>query len=443
MQLPLDRARRKAYWRLTPLLFASFVISYIDRANVSIAKLTMVNDLPGFDNAVFGLGYSMFFAGYVLLEIPSGLIVERWGASRWIGRIMITWGIAAAAQAAVRTPNQFYVARFLLGLAEAGFVPGVIVFISHWFPARDRGRVTAIFFAGPPVAQLVNPKISNFLLTIGTPDAPVLGLVGWQWLFIVWALPAIGLGLLVLFVLPDRPRNARWLDDDEREALQAELAREKESRAHMTFAQALRNPRVLVIAGSYLCAVVAFYGLDFFVPSILSRWYGLDMSTLTWLLVLVAGASLVGQLFTGWNSDRVRERRLHAAVPLALAAGALALVPYSRGNLAFTVTLFLLATVGTKAYLPAFWCLPTLFLSGVAAAGSAGFINTIGNLGGLVGSYGVGKIEAATGSFEGGMYFIAAAAAVAAVGLSTLRFGSRRQVHSGEISRDVYRTDDL
>jgi len=422
----LDRARHKAYLRLTPLLFVSFVIAYIDRANISIAKLAMVKDLPSFDNEVFGLGYSLFFLGYVLLEIPSGLIVERWGASRWIGRIMITWGIFAAVQAFIRTPTQFYVVRFLLGLAEAGFVPAVIVFLGYWFPARDRGRVTALFFAGPPVAQLVNPKISNLLLTIGVDgNPPQLGMVGWQWVFIAWALPAVALGLVVFYLLPDKPGKAHWLTDEERTALEDELKLENSKHAHMTFAEALRDKKVLTIALSYLCAVIAFYGLDFFVPSILGKWYGLDLSKLTWLLVLIAGASLVGQLFTGWNSDRMRERRLHTVIPLALSAVCLALVPLSKGNLTFTVALFLLATLGTKSYLPSFWSLPSLFLTGTAAAGSAGFINTLGNTGGLIGSYAVGKIEAATGSFDAAMYFIAFAAALASFGFYSLKIGNR------------------
>jgi len=179
------------------------------------------------------------------------------------------------------------------------------------------------------------------LLTIGLPpNQPLFGMVGWQWVFIAWALPAVLRGLVVYFFLPDKPNKARWLTGEEREALQDELAREHATHAHLSFGQALRDKKVLVIALSYVCAVIAFYGLDFFVPSILGSWYGLDMSTLTWLLVLVAGASLIGQVFTGWNSDRLRERRLHTAIPLALSAVALALLPFSRGNLTFTVTLF-------------------------------------------------------------------------------------------------------
>src|SRR5215510_7655409 len=206
----LDRARRKAYWHLLPLLFLCYVIAYVDRANVAIAKLTMTRDLPNFDNAVIGLGAGLFFIGYFLLEIPGTLLVERWSARKWICRIMLTWGIMAALTAAVKTPIQFYSVRFFLGLAEAGFFPGVIVYLTHWFPMRDRSRALAYFFVATPLAQILSPKISNALLKIGTDEvvnglpvhhAPVLGLDGWQWIYISWGIPAIALGIAVLFLL--------------------------------------------------------------------------------------------------------------------------------------------------------------------------------------------------------------------------------------------------
>src|SRR5437867_5348902 len=237
LSLPaLDRARRKAYGRLLPLLFLCYVIAFVDRANVSIAKLTMTRDLPGFDNAVIGFGAGVFFLGYFLLEIPGTLIVEKWSARKWIARIMITWGIVAALTALVKTPLQFYVVRFLLGLAEAGFYPGVIVYLTHWFASRDRARALAYFFVATPVAQIVSPKISNALLKIGTDEMvngvlvhhpERLGLEGWQWVYIAWGIPAVVLGVVVLFALTDRPHEARWLTPVERDALVAELAREK------------------------------------------------------------------------------------------------------------------------------------------------------------------------------------------------------------------------
>src|SRR5947209_13753410 len=196
---PLDRARRKAYRRLIPLCFISYLIAYVDRSNVAIAKLTMARDLPGFDNAVIGFGAGVFFLGYFLLEIPGTLIVEKWSARKWIARIMVTWGITAALTAAVKTPFQFYVLRFMLGLAEAGFYPGVIVYLTHWFPSRDRARALAYFFIATPFPPVLSPKISNALLKIGTDGHPeVLGLEGWQWIYIAWGVPAVVLGIAVL-----------------------------------------------------------------------------------------------------------------------------------------------------------------------------------------------------------------------------------------------------
>ena len=198
---PLDRARSKAYWRLLPLLFVSYMIAYVDRQNVAVAKLTMTRDLPNFDNAVIGFGAGIFFLGYFLLEIPGTLMVERWSARKWICRIMITWGIMAGLTALVKTPMQFYVVRFFLGLAEAGFFPGVVVYLTHWFPSRDRGRALATFLIATPFAQIISPKISNWLLAIGhgPENPPVLGMVGWQWVYVFWAVPAVVLGVLVYF----------------------------------------------------------------------------------------------------------------------------------------------------------------------------------------------------------------------------------------------------
>src|SRR5438876_4735258 len=224
----LDRARAKAYVRLLPLLFLSYALAYVDRINVSLAKLETSKDLPGFNNAVIGFGAGIFFIGYFLLEIPGTLLVEVWSARKWISRIMISWGIVAALTALVATPNQFYTARFFLGLAEAGFFPGVIVYLTHWFPSRDRARALACFLVATPVAQILSPKISNALLKIGTDDtingvavhrSELFGLEGWQCVYIFWGIPAVVLGVVVLFLLKDRPRDARWLTPEESEAL--------------------------------------------------------------------------------------------------------------------------------------------------------------------------------------------------------------------------------
>jgi ACS family tartrate transporter-like MFS transporter len=431
----LDRARRKAYRRLLPLVFISYVIAFVDRSNVAIAKLTMSRDLPGFDNAVIGFGAGVFFLGYFLLEIPGTLIVERWSARKWIARIMITWGITAALTALVKTPFQFYLVRFMLGLAEAGFYPGVIVYLTHWFASRDRARALAYFFVATPVAQIVSPKISNALLKIGTDEVVhgglvhhplLLGLKGWQWVYIAWGIPAVVLGIIVLFALTDRPREARWLTEQERAALEAELAREKGARpaSHkMTLMQGLRHPKVLLLALVYFLVVTGSYGTEFFMPSILERWYALKFDTLTWLVILPPLLALVGQLFVGWSSDRTKERRLHTAVPIACGAVGLLLVMQSRGQLGLTVLGFMIAYAGFKAYLPAFWSLPSIFLTESAAAGSIGLINSVGNLGGFMGPYVLGKVEAMTGSFEGGLVFLIVCMSLSAATVFRLGLG--------------------
>jgi ACS family tartrate transporter-like MFS transporter len=435
----LDRARRKAYWRLLPLLFICYVIAYVDRANVSIAKLTMTRDLPGFDNAVIGLGAGLFFFGYFLLEIPGTLLVEKWSARKWICRIMITWGIMATLTALVKTPFHFYLVRFLLGLAEAGFFPGVIVYLTHWFPSRDRARALACFLVATPCAQILSPKISNALLKIGTDETidgvavhhpELFGLEGWQCVYIFWGIPAVVLGFVVFFLLKDRPRDAGWLTPEESEALHQELEREKnQHRARrMTVLEALRHPKVLLLALAYFCTVTGSYGVEFFLPSILQQWYRLKFDTITWLVILPPILALAGQMFVGWNSDRTKERRFHVVVPIALGALALAMAPLTQGHLFLTIACFMLAFVGFKAYMPAFWSLPNLFLAEAAAAGSIGLINSIGNLGGFLGPSVLGHVQKLTGSFVGGIYFLSVSMTVSATIIFLLRL-ERRQSH--------------
>jgi len=425
----LDRARAKAYRRLLPLLFLCYMIAYVDRTNVSIASLTMTKDLPGFSNDVFGFGAGIFFLGYFLLEIPGTLIVEKWSARKWISRIMISWGIMAGFTALVKTPFQFYSVRFLLGLAEAGFFPGVIVYLTHWFPSRDRARALAYFFVATPIAQIVSPKLSNLLLKIGVDGNPMLlGMKGWQWVYIAWGIPAIILGLLVLFFLTDRPRQAKWLDPDEREALENELEREKTAHKggrHMGVLEALRHPKVILLAAAYFFIVTGNYGIEMFLPKILESWYKLKLDTLTWLVVLPPIGSLIGQLTVGWNSDRTKERRLHAVGPILFGALALCLTPWSQGRLWLTVLLFIGAMTGLKAYLPAFWSLPSLFLTEAAAAGSIGLINSVGNLGGFLGPFILGKVETMTGSFQGGLYILSTSMVVSATIILLLGLGRR------------------
>lgn len=434
---PLASARRKAWVRLLPLLFLCYVIAYIDRTNVSIAKLTMGQDLPGFDNAVFGFGAGIFFIGYFLLEIPGTLIVERWSARKWICRIMVTWGIVAALTAWVTTPMQFYVVRFLLGLAEAGFFPGAIVYMTHWFPARDRGRALALYMTGSPIAALITPKISNALLRIGTTETvngqvihhpELLGMEGWQWVYIFWGIPAVVLGIIVFFGLTDRPHDAKWLTEAERNALEGELEKERaivRSSAKITAWAALMHPKVVLLAIAYFCMITAHYGVEFFLPSVLRDWYSLSLDSVTSLMLIPAVVGLAAQLAIGWSSDRANERRLHVAIPILLGGIAIAFAPMTRGSLVMTMVCFVIAFAALKAFLPIFWTLPNLFLTEMAAAGSIGLINSVGNLGGFFGPAIIGKVEALTGSFAGGLYSMAFTMALSSIVLLLIGLGVR------------------
>jgi len=322
----LDRARRKAFYRLLPLCFLCYVIAYVDRTNVSLAMLTMVHDLKGFDDAVFGIGSGVFFVGYFLLEIPGTLIVEKWSARKWISRIMLTWGLMAGLTALVKTPTQFYSLRFLLGLAEAGFFPGIIVYLTHWFPSRDRARALATFLVATPTAQIISPKISNLLLRIGTTETvagdmkgadtslvtvthpQVMGLQGWQWMYIAWGIPAVVLGVVVFFALTDRPRDAKWLTLEERNALETELERDKAAgggKRRMKVTEALRNPKVLMLALAYFLTTSANYGIEFFLPRLDHLVMGrlLDSATDEFLAYGIFIETAIGRVMAGSARD--------------------------------------------------------------------------------------------------------------------------------------------
>jgi ACS family tartrate transporter-like MFS transporter len=424
---PLDRARRKAYWRLIPFVFICYAIAYIDRANVAFAKLTMMKDL-GFDDDIFGTGYGLFFLGYFLLEVPGAILVERWSARKMISRIMISWGIVVALTSLVKTPGQFYGVRFLLGIAEAGFFPGAIVYLTHWFPARDRARALALLAAATPIAQIVNMLVSAPILRIGTTEVvngvavttpPLFGMHGWQLMFIVWAIPAVVLGLVVLFKLTDRPAQARWLSEDERTALEAQLEHERSSAGvarHLSVGQFLRNPAILLLALTNFFITSAHYGIEAFQPTVLKSWFGLSISNVVVAALPSYGAILVGLLVVSWSSDRRGERWLHTCVPLFWGAGVLVLTMLARANFVLTIVLFALAVLGVRSYLAPFYALPRLFLAGPAAAGAIGFINAIANLGGFFGPKVFGKLAKQTGgSYVPGFIYLVATTALAGI----------------------------
>jgi ACS family tartrate transporter-like MFS transporter len=325
---------------------------------------------------------------------------------------------------------QFWGVRFLLGLAEAGFFPGVIVYLSHWFPRRDRSRALATFFIAAPISQILAPPISNAMLKF--PGGP-WNLAGWQWVFILWGIPAVVLSFVVLAYLTDRPAQATWLTPEEREALQAELDDEKRRHAatgHFTIAQALAHPKVLLLALAFFLCTCGNYAVEMQMPSILKDWYKLDVNTVAYLLMIPPIGSLVGQIFVGWNSDRTNERRWHACLPILLGAAAMALIPLTHGDLStlslgLTVLGFTVALIGFKAYLPAFWTLPGLFLTESAAAASIGFINSVANLGGWIGPTLVGVLKENTDSYDRSLWILSGFMVIGASIIAGLGVGGR------------------
>jgi MFS transporter, ACS family, tartrate transporter len=405
------RTIAKVSWRLLPLVALAYCIAYIDRSNISFAALTMNKDL-GFSAYIYGWGAGIFFFGYFLFEIPSNLILEKIGARIWIARIMITWGIISGLTALITGTTSFLIVRFFLGAAEAGFFPGMILYLTYWFPAEYRGRVISTLFIAQPVANAAASIASAAILEMDG----VLGIKGWQWIFIIEAIPAVLLGLVILRIMTDRPGHADWLAEDERSWLQARLdgeSRQVESAGRMTWTKALADPRVVALSLIYLMSVTANYGIVFFMPQII-KGIGLSnmMTGLLSSLPYVVGT--VGLLAWGWSSDRNKERRWHLITASAVGALGLAFAGWSGASY-WALLGMSAATVGIYGSRAAFWPMPSLFLTGTAAAGAIAMINAVGNLGGYVGPFVVGWIKDSTQSFGAGLYFLAACSLMAAV----------------------------
>jgi MFS transporter, ACS family, tartrate transporter len=406
-----ERTRRRINRRLLPFLFLLYIIAFLDRINVSFAGLDMTREL-GFSDRVFGLGSGIFFAGYVLLEIPGTLLVELWSARKWIARIMITWGLVGSLAGLIHTAHEFYWARFFLGVAEAGFFPGVVVYLTHWYREQDRARAMAMFMSAIPIAQVIGAPISGALLQIHW-----LGYSGWRWLLVLEGVPAVIAGFAALFYLTDRPREARWLPDDERAWITDELERESRSKqgARTSLWRLFQNRDVILLTAVYFLGACAQYGFSFWLPKMIQRLSGFSSFEVAMIAALPFLASWPVMLLLSWSSDRTGERRWHtAAAYLALAAG-LAGGIWSGRSVPLGILMFSLAGIGISARLPAFWALPASLLGGATAAASVGAINCIGNLGGFVGPYLLGALSSATGGYSTGIWYLAGASALAAV----------------------------
>lgn len=417
-----QKTSRRIARHLLPFLFVLYVIAFLDRMNVGAAALQMPHDLGLSDRAV-GLGAGIFFLGYFLLEIPGALIAERWSARRWIARIMISWGILTFLLAFIHSPRQFYVIRFLVGAAEAGFFPAVIVYLTHWFRSMDRAKAVAAFYAAMPLSYVIGSPLAGCLLGISW-----FGLRGWRWLFILEGVPAILLGVITLFYLTDWPQEADWLNPDERNWICSALSQEKQSKQKArsyTIWQALRQRDVLLLTICYFFAVAGNYGIGFWLPTFLKRLSERGDATVTLLASLPYLAGFFGQQLNGWHSDRSRERRWHAVVPLLL-SGLFLFMAIRMGSSLLLAILFFMGVGGAYfGFHPAFWPVPTEFLTESAAAASIGLINSVGNLGGFVGPFIVGYLLTRTHSFSAGLSFLVGSFFVSAILMLSVRVPKR------------------
>ncbi len=412
------RTPRRIAKRLLPFLFILYIFNYVVRVNISFAALQMTGEL-GFSNSVFGFGAGIFFIGYFLLQIPATMLLERWSARIFIGVSLVIWGTLATLTGFISTAEQFYWIRFLLGIAEAGFFPGVIVYLTYWFRQVDRAKAVAMFMAAIPTSNMLGAAVAAGLMRLDW-----LGYSGWRWLLILEGVPSVVAGIVAFFYLTDRPAQARWLSEDERRWLAEELTKEKESKkaqAKLRPMQALRQPQVLLLALAYFCYITNSVGLSTWLPKIVQGISDLSttqvslISGIPWLVAIPA------MLFNGFHSDRTGERRWHAALPLMFVGIGLGSSVLAGTNVVLAVAAFCVATMALYAFPSPFWTLPTLFVTGPAAAASIALINSIGNLGGFLGPYAVGYLTDRTGSYAAGIYYLMAAGAIGGTIILCLR----------------------
>jgi MFS transporter, ACS family, tartrate transporter len=403
----------KVSWRILPLVVLIYFLAYIDRTNVGFAAIGMNRDL-GFSVSTYAWGAGIFFLGYLLFEVPSNVMLHRIGARIWIARIMMTWGVVSALTMLVHGPVSFLLVRFLLGVAEAGFFPGVLLYFTYWFPDAYRARVVAALFLAVPGSNAVAAALSGAILGLDG----YWGLAGWKWIFLIESAPAVLLAPVVLNVLIDRPSDARWLDRDERAWLEARLLADERAAERAgqraTLAGALRHPRVWVLSFTYLTITSATYGITFFLPLIVKSHglSNLQTGLVTAVPYVVGTAAMVAW---AWSSDRRRERRWHFIIACFVAAGGLLAAAALGASLSAALLALSIAAIGLYGSKPAFWPLPSTFLTGTAAAAGIALVNAVGNLGGFVGPYMIGWIKVTTGSYRAGLAGLAGCALLSAV----------------------------
>jgi MFS transporter, ACS family, tartrate transporter len=413
------RVVRKVTWRLLPFLVLLYFVAFLDRINVGFAALTMNKDL-GFTSQIFGLGAGIFFLGYFAFEVPSTVILHKVGARFWIARVLVTWGLVSVGMAFIRGPVSFYVLRFLLGLAEAGFFPGIILYLSYWFPSRYRSGVTAIFMAAAPIAGAIGSPISGALMQMNG----LLALRGWQWLFVFEGLPAVVLGFAAFRMLPDRPSVAPWLTPEERAWLSQTIAKEQsglhDPRAHNPW-RAMADWRVLALSLAYFGTSAGLYAVGFWAPLIVSG-FGFPVFQVGLLVAIPNVIAVLGMILWSRSSDRMEERYWHAALACIIAAIGMALVAYASSSVVLAICGLSLTAFGVSAAKPPLWSIPTMFFGGTAAAASIGLINSLGTLGGFAGPYMIGSAHGHGGRFSYGLYLVGGTLIISAITLISMRF---------------------
>ena len=401
-----DALYRKVARRVIPVLFVCYIAAYLDRVNVGFAKLQMQADVPQISDAVYGLGAGIFFLGYFIFEVPSNILLEKVGARFWIARIMVSWGIVSCLMIFVNSPWMFYGLRLLLGIAEAGFFPGVILYLTYWFPSRRRGEMTALFMLAVALTGVIGAPLSGWILH---QFSGTTGLRGWQMLFLLEGIPSIVLGIFVPWLLANGVRSAQWLNEDEKRLLEQNLQAEEAHKMHLPLSGIFFNPHLILFAAIYFCSVMGLYGTGFWIPQLIKNTGVTDPLYLGLLTAIPYSFGAIAMVVLGRSSDRSGERRLHFALASFLGAIGIVISNLFRQNTLIAMVGLTIATLGILATLPLFWPMPTALLAGTSAAAGLAWINSLGNLAGFFGPSIVGWFADLTKRSDYGLYVVAAA----------------------------------
>lgn len=401
----------KVAWRLLPFLFLCYVCAYLDRINVAFAKLQMSQDL-GFSDAVYGLGAGIFFVGYLAFEVPSNLILLKVGARRWIARIMVTWGLISAGMMFVSSPASFYVLRFLLGVAEAGFIPAILLYLTYWFPNARRSKVTALFLTGIPMSGVIGGPLSGWIMNHFNG---AMGMAGWKWLFLLEGLPTVFVGIVAFFYLNDKVADAKWLSQPEKDLIQRDLAAERQDQHLHSIKDGLTNPKVLLLAGIYFFFTMGLYGVSFWLPSLVKASGVTDTMQIGLLSSIPYAAAVVGMILISRNSDATGERRWHLSLAGLLGALGLAASVFWAHDTTLAMVALTVGTVGVMATISQFWVLPPAILTGGAAAAGIALVNSVGSISGVVSPYVIGYVQTAYGTTGAGVFGLVASLVIGSI----------------------------